>query len=120
MELLELLQVLLGTFVVGDYIPWLDWVGYVSGLYGKTHKVNQEMDRFLEEVVEGHVNRSKETDDDDDFVDVLLSLQRSNAIGFPIDKTTIKAVILVRIILIFSYWHDLYHSSFMCFGVYFK
>jgi len=34
------------------------------------------------------------------FVDVLLSVQKTNAIGFPIDRIAIKALILV------SYYHS--------------
>lgn len=97
-EILVKLTELLGAFVVGDYIPWLDWLGDVSGLYARARTMAKDLDRFLEEVVEEHMNRPKEAIDtikrDDDFVDVLLSIQRSNSIGFPIDRSAIKALIL--------------------------
>ncbi|XP_028797389.1 cytochrome P450 71A26-like [Neltuma alba] len=100
MELLDNFGELMGSFVLGDYTPWLDWLGHVNGFYARTHAVAEEFDRFLEEVVEEHMNRPKEaydsTEGDDDFVDLLLSLQRTNSIGFPIDRSAIKAVILVR------------------------
>ncbi|XP_028781800.1 cytochrome P450 71A2 [Neltuma alba] len=93
MELLAKFAELLGSVVMGDYIPWLDWVGHVSGLYGKAYAVAEEFDRFLEEVIEEHdTNRPKEGDGD--FVDVLLSVQRTNSMGFPIDRSAIKASIL--------------------------
>ncbi|XP_028781795.1 cytochrome P450 71A3-like [Neltuma alba] len=89
---------LMGSSVIGDYIPWLDWLGHVNGFYARAHAVAEEFDRFLEAVVEGHMNRPKEaydsTEGDDDFVDLLLSLQRTNSIGFPIDRSAMKAVIL--------------------------
>ncbi|KAI9087618.1 hypothetical protein K1719_030488 [Acacia pycnantha] len=88
---------LLGSFVVGDYIPWLDWLGNVSGLYGRAHKVANQLDQFLEQVVAEHMTRPEETGDSegrDDFVDVLLSIQRTNSTGFLIDMTVIKALIL--------------------------
>ncbi|XP_054821901.1 cytochrome P450 736A117-like [Prosopis cineraria] len=100
MELLEKFVELMGSFVVGDYVPWLDWLGHASGLYARAHAVAQELDRFLEEVLKEHMmNHSKEVgatgiEGDHDFVDVLLSIQRTNSIGFPIDKTVIKALIL--------------------------
>ncbi|XP_028781793.1 cytochrome P450 71A3-like [Neltuma alba] len=100
MELLDNFGELMGSFVLGDYTPWLDWLGHANGFYARTHAVAEEFDRFLEEVVEEHMNRPKEaydsTEGDDDFVDLLLSLQRTNSIGFPIDRSAIKAVILVR------------------------
>jgi hypothetical protein len=30
---------LLGTFIVGDYVPWLDWLTHVSGFYSRAEKV---------------------------------------------------------------------------------
>ncbi|KAK4257014.1 hypothetical protein QN277_006661 [Acacia crassicarpa] len=92
MEILEKFLELLGTFVVGDYIPWLDWLGDVNGLYGRAHAVAKELDQFLEEVIEEHMTRPREADED--FVDVLLSIQRTSSIGFPIDRSVIKALIL--------------------------
>ncbi|KAI9087658.1 hypothetical protein K1719_030528 [Acacia pycnantha] len=92
MGILEKFVELLGTFVVGDNIPWLDWLGDVSGLYGRAHAVAKELDQFLEEVIEEHMNRPREADDD--FVDVLLSIQMTSSIGFPIDRSVMKALIL--------------------------
>lgn len=70
----------------------------------------KELDRFFEEVVEEHINRRVKQDSDSlvddvaddegqsaDFMDVLLWVQRTNMTGFPVDRTTIKALILVRI-----------------------
>ncbi|KAK4257013.1 hypothetical protein QN277_006660 [Acacia crassicarpa] len=92
MEILEKFVELLGTSVVGDFIPWLDWLGDVSGLYGRAHALAKELDQFLEEVIEEHMNRPREADED--FVDVLLSIQRTSSIGFPIDRSVMKALIL--------------------------
>ncbi|CAI8618189.1 unnamed protein product [Vicia faba] len=88
---------LLGTICIGDYIPWLDWLGKVNGVYRKTEKVAKYLDEFIEEVIEDHISRRSDEDvgvGDNDFVDVLLSVQKTNAIGFPVDRTTIKALIL--------------------------
>ena len=62
----------------------------------------KQLDEFFDEVVDEHVNKRDHDDDVDgeaqnDFVDILLSIQRTNAVGFEIDRTTIKALILVRI-----------------------
>ncbi|KAH9783202.1 cytochrome P450 71A24 [Citrus sinensis] len=78
---------LLGTFNVGDYIPWLGyWV-----------KRPRKMDDFLEAVVEEHENKMMSggvEDDQKDFVDVLLWIQKENMIDFPMERATIKAIIL--------------------------
>ncbi|XP_058730889.1 cytochrome P450 736A117-like [Vicia villosa] len=88
---------LLGTVCIGDYIPWLDWLGKVNGFYRKAERVAKHLDEFIEEVIEDHIRRRSDEDvgvDDNDFVDVLLSVQNTNAIGFPVDRTTIKALTL--------------------------
>ena len=96
---------LLGVINVGDYIPWLAWVNHVNGLNAKVDKVAKEFDAFLDGVVEEHMNRHNrkrndhigiEDEDQKDFVDVLLKIQRENTVGFPIERMSIKALILVR------------------------
>ncbi|CAK8577746.1 unnamed protein product [Lathyrus sativus] len=89
---------LLGTVCIGNYIPWLDWLGKVNGFYRKAERVAKHLDEFIEEVIEDHISRRSDGDvgvkDNEDFVDVLLSVQKTNAIGFQIDRTAIKALIL--------------------------
>ncbi|KAK7274919.1 hypothetical protein RIF29_16020 [Crotalaria pallida] len=108
--LLEFVE-LLGAITIGGFIPWLDWLGKVNGFYGRAERVAKQFDEFLEQVIEDHVNgncwssgKGNSNDDDhvdldskeerNDFVDVLLSIQKNHTIGFPIDTTTIKALIL--------------------------
>ncbi|KAI5386569.1 hypothetical protein KIW84_072920 [Lathyrus oleraceus] len=68
---------LLGTFFIGDYIPWLNWLGKVNGFYSKAEKVAKHLDEFFEEVIEEHI-----------------SVQKSNATGISIDRTAIKGLLL--------------------------
>ncbi|XP_057416754.1 cytochrome P450 736A117-like [Lotus japonicus] len=103
-KLLEEFTELLGSFIVGDYVPWLGWLTWISGVYAKANRVAKEFDDLLEEVVEEHINREKgasnkkdvrsDSEGQSDFVDVLLWIQRTNALGFSIDRTVIKALIL--------------------------
>ncbi|GAU50866.1 hypothetical protein TSUD_86260 [Trifolium subterraneum] len=91
---------LLATICIGDYIPWLDWLGKVNGFNKRAEKCAKYLDEFIEEVIDEHINRrsdgdvSVDSEDHNDFVDVLLSVQKTNAIGFPIERTSIKALIL--------------------------
>jgi len=98
---------LLGTVCIGDYIPWLDWLGTVNGFYSRAEKCAKNLDEFIEQVIEDHISRRSdgdvETEEQSDFVDVLLSLQKTNAMGVPIDRTAIKALILVGNNIIFIY-----------------
>jgi len=95
---------LLGCVSVGDYIPWLAWVSGVNGLDARVEKVAKQFDDFLEGVIEEHQNcqgrggngnGSLENEHQKDFVDVLLQIEKENVIGFPIERLSIKALILV-------------------------
>ncbi|XP_075662715.1 cytochrome P450 736A117-like [Castanea sativa] len=101
-ELIGEMMELLGVNNMGDYIPWLAWVNRINGLDAKAERVAKQFDDFLEGVIEEHINRKKkgsedhslENEDQKDFVDVLLWVQKENMIGSPIDRVCIKALIL--------------------------
>ncbi|XP_052180736.1 cytochrome P450 736A117-like [Diospyros lotus] len=100
-ELLGELVELLGVFNVGDYIPWLGWIGHLNGWYGRADKVAKVLDTFLDLVVQEHAEGSEryrglkiEGDSRLDFVDILLQIQRAGVVGFPLHNDTIKALIL--------------------------
>ncbi|CAJ1952692.1 unnamed protein product [Sphenostylis stenocarpa] len=92
----------LGGIVIGDYIPWLDWLGTANGMYGRAKRVAKQLDVFFDEVVDDHVSKREHDghgyDDDEeeqnDLVDILLNIQKTEATGFQIDRTTIKALIM--------------------------
>ncbi|ESQ45731.1 hypothetical protein EUTSA_v10010383mg [Eutrema salsugineum] len=92
-ELMERLGRLLGTFSVGTYVPWLAWIDWIRGLDGQLQKTGNDFDEFLERVVQDHVD---EDGDRNDFVDVLLAVQRDKSVGFEIDRLSIKAIVLVK------------------------
>ncbi|KAL9239176.1 hypothetical protein vseg_013521 [Gypsophila vaccaria] len=102
-ELLKEFVELLGTFTVGNFIPWLAWIDRLNGLDKKVSKLATEFDQFLEGIVQEHVDRlttdgdgevTDKADRVNDFVDVLLKVQMDNTVGFPIDRDSIKALIL--------------------------
>ncbi|KAL8465644.1 hypothetical protein ACS0TY_034935 [Phlomoides rotata] len=94
--LLEGFVVLLATFNVGDYVPWLAWINKISGLDGKVEKVAKQFNEFLEGVIQEHRERKRDRSGDDlvsDLVDVLLEYQRENEGSSPVEDDTIKAVV---------------------------
>ncbi|KAG5618038.1 hypothetical protein H5410_017862 [Solanum commersonii] len=60
--LLEEILMLVGTFNVGDYIPWLKWLNKIKGLDTKVKKVAKDLDAFLESVIEERVIRNKKAE----------------------------------------------------------
>ncbi|XP_059638919.1 cytochrome P450 736A117-like [Cornus florida] len=100
MLLLKDFSGLLGSFDVGDFIPWLAWINHVTGFYAKLDRVAKEVDVFLEQVVEEHMNVLKrksngnervEDEGTEDFLDILLRIHKDNT---AVDKECIKALIL--------------------------
>ncbi|KAL6124294.1 hypothetical protein ACLB2K_076808 [Fragaria x ananassa] len=88
---------------IGDCIPWLAWFTRVNGLDAKLDDLAKRVDGFMDMVIQEHMDKSNnngnDDDDDDhedeqDFVDVLLSIQKENALVYPIDRISIKAIIL--------------------------
>ncbi|GJR61271.1 cytochrome P450 71A4-like protein [Tanacetum coccineum] len=98
-DLLRRVQILLGVVSVGSYIPCLSWVDWLRGLERRTNKVAKEIDDFLDNVIEDHVNKNNKMGDggnvqSQDLVDILLDIQRENTNNFIFERDTIKAVIL--------------------------
>ncbi|XP_058227453.1 cytochrome P450 736A117-like isoform X2 [Rhododendron vialii] len=97
---------LLGVSNVGDYIPWLAWINSITGFDAKVDKVAKGMDEFLEGVVEERRNLykrkngdsgrgSRDSEETQDFVDILLEIERENAAGCStVQRDTIKALIM--------------------------
>lgn len=95
-EVLREFVELLGVVDIGDFVPWLKWVNRVSGVYGRVERNAKELDDFMESVVEEHVDRERKGGEREgqDFVDVLLEIQRENAAGIPVHRDSVKALIL--------------------------
>ncbi|KAI5386570.1 hypothetical protein KIW84_072920 [Lathyrus oleraceus] len=72
---------LLGTFFIGDYIPWLNWLGKVNGFYSKAEKVAKHLDEFFEEVIEEHISGKRFDghvgEENNDFVDICFQFKRA-------------------------------------------
>ncbi|KAL2333080.1 hypothetical protein Fmac_014293 [Flemingia macrophylla] len=93
------MEELLGASVLGDYLPWLDWLGRVNGVYGRAERAARQFDEFLDEVVDEHVSKRGHDDDgvegQNDFVDILLWIQKtSSTTGFQVDRTIMKAIVM--------------------------
>ncbi|KAH9290173.1 hypothetical protein KI387_034290 [Taxus chinensis] len=72
--------VLHGAISIGDYIPWLkpfDLQGYEKAM----KKVQRKLDSYLQRIVEKHrENESNKEEDEIDFIDVLISQEKNEAI----------------------------------------
>ncbi|KAL4384462.1 hypothetical protein GQ457_15G006490 [Hibiscus cannabinus] len=81
--------------VVEATVAGEDERSHVNGFNAKADKVAKEFDEFLDGVIEEHMNRdNRHENDEKDFVDVLLEIQKQETVGFPIERISIKALIL--------------------------
>ncbi|KNA16978.1 hypothetical protein SOVF_084530 [Spinacia oleracea] len=106
MELHEKHEELVGRINVGDFIPWLGWINHVNGVERDVKTVTRDMDRFLQRLVQEHMDALRKIQGIDqganyentkDFVDVLLGLQQDHTAEISLDKDSIKAIVLSKV-----------------------
>ncbi|KAE8813661.1 Cytochrome P450 84A1 [Hordeum vulgare] len=73
---------LLGLFHIGDFFPWLGWVGR-RGFSRRLRTARGALDKFIDRIIHEHMRRGKNAADPDaDLVDGLLAfLAEANPIG---------------------------------------
>ncbi|PIA30303.1 hypothetical protein AQUCO_05600019v1 [Aquilegia coerulea] len=92
---------LLSVSNMGDLIPSLAWVNRLNGINARVEKCFRDIDTFLHEVVEQHINKQRGIYGDDsgdneeeDFVDVMLGIEKESSFGIPLVRDNTKAIIL--------------------------
>ncbi|KAG5537010.1 hypothetical protein RHGRI_024448 [Rhododendron griersonianum] len=90
---------LMGSLDIGDFVPWLGWVNWVTGVDAKIDRVAKWFDEFLEGLVEERLKLNNDGGDDSEgnknFFDILLQIHKYNSAGISIDRDCIKAQILI-------------------------
>uniref|UniRef100_A0A0A0KK86 Cytochrome P450 n=1 Tax=Cucumis sativus TaxID=3659 RepID=A0A0A0KK86_CUCSA len=78
---------------LGDFIPAIAWLD-LQGFTRKMKRVHKVYDEFLEKIINEHLvaRGGKKTRD---FVDVMLDLIDSQQTEYQIDRSAIKAIMLV-------------------------
>jgi hypothetical protein len=97
-SLLKEIISLSGGFELPDLFPSQKIVHAISGMKAKLEKIHRKIDKILENIVHEHrENQMSASAEQEDFVDLLLGLQQSGKLEFPITTNNIKAIILVSI-----------------------
>jgi len=85
-------------FELADLFPSQRVVHMFSGTKAKLEKIHMKMDKILEDIIHEHKeNKKSASAEQEDLVDVLLGLQKSGTLEYPITTNNIKGVILVSI-----------------------
>jgi len=111
-RMLKETQEMLGGFFVDDFFPQLGWLNKFSGLESRLEKNFRDMDRFYDEVIKEHVDKSRESaeTEHEDVVDVLLQVQKDPSQPIAISHHQIKGVLVVRLLINLLH-HDLKSSK---------
>ncbi|KAJ0680288.1 putative cytochrome P450 [Helianthus annuus] len=87
----------LGSLDLEDFVPQLAWVDRLRGFNAKVERVAREIGEFLDGIVDERLRSQSNADDGgrrEDFVDVLLKIQKDDKIGVTLDRLVIKALLL--------------------------
>ncbi|CAI9093289.1 OLC1v1028758C1 [Oldenlandia corymbosa var. corymbosa] len=103
-------QALLAGFCVGDFFPGWEWVNSVSGTKRRLTENLKDLRMVCDEIINEHINaaaaaaRKKEVEGNggvkgemmmkEDFVDVLLRVQKQDDLEVPITDDNLKALVL--------------------------
>ncbi|XP_015087178.1 premnaspirodiene oxygenase-like [Solanum pennellii] len=92
-EIMRTVAASAGVFDLADLFPSMKMIHFISGLKYKLRKMHDEVDDVLEEIINEHESQNSETSEED-IVDVLLRLQKSQDFSIPITRDNIKAIII--------------------------
>ncbi|KAJ8633848.1 hypothetical protein MRB53_027184 [Persea americana] len=87
-------QAIIVGFGIADFFPSLEWINKVTGFKEKLDKVFRSLDSFFEEVIEQHLDPTRPKPDHEDFMDVMLRVQKDTTQGITLTRQHIKAVIM--------------------------
>ncbi|KFK33573.1 hypothetical protein AALP_AA5G031400 [Arabis alpina] len=71
---------MLGSFSASDYNSYIGWIiDWFTGLQGRRERIVRDLDGFYEQMIDLHNNQEKEQGSED-FLDMLLRLEKEEAI----------------------------------------
>ncbi|KAI3914450.1 hypothetical protein MKX01_017794 [Papaver californicum] len=78
-----------------DIFPWMSWIHKFDGVDAKIEENFQLLDRFYERVIDDHLEPQRPCPEFEDFVDVLLRLQKDPDQRILSSRDQIKALLTV-------------------------
>lgn len=94
-------QAIIVGFGIPDFFPSLEWINRVTGFKQKLEKVFRSLDAFFEEVIEEHLDPTRPKPDHEDYIDVMLRVQKDTTQEITLTRQHIKAVIMVSFFVLF-------------------
>ncbi|XP_057787923.1 cytochrome P450 736A117-like [Salvia miltiorrhiza] len=88
------LMELAGTINIGDFIPWLDWIGRLNGFDKRLDQTAKELDEVFETLIKERLQQTRSSKDGEDFLDVLLQIYNDESADASIDRDSVKSLLL--------------------------
>ncbi|KAI3886862.1 hypothetical protein MKW98_017214, partial [Papaver atlanticum] len=95
---------LMAMFSVSDVVPWLGWIDRLTGLTGKMKKCGKKLDEVVGIAVEDHRQKKLKIsgnttgahmeNEQEDFIDILLSIMEQSQIPGNNPEITVKSFVL--------------------------
>ncbi|KAK4430617.1 cytochrome [Sesamum alatum] len=85
---------LAAKFNLADYFPGIGVLD-LQGLNRKMKSLSKIFDRFLEKIIDDHVQNKQEKKQTEDLVDTMMAIMESGDAEFEFDRRNVKAVLLV-------------------------
>ncbi|KAI3846280.1 hypothetical protein MKW92_026213, partial [Papaver armeniacum] len=86
---------LISAFWFSDIFPKVGWiVDRISGIHGRFEKCCQNLDTYIQEVIEKHLNPERLKLEYDDLIDVLLKLHKDGTSTIRHTSEHIKAILM--------------------------
>lgn len=89
-------QELFAGFCLGDFFPRWRWLDVMTGYRKRLERNLSDLRRVCDEIIQEHLMKNKENggDEGEDFVDVLLRVQRQEDLEVPITDDNLKALVM--------------------------
>lgn len=88
-------EVMLGSFFVSDYFPFMGWVDKLRGMIQRLENNFKELDVFFNEIFQEHSDSQMPRNAQEDIIDVLLRIQKVGGLKVDITSDHIKAILMV-------------------------
>nr|QWK52268.1 cytochrome P450 71B10-1 [Isatis tinctoria] len=88
---------MLGSFSASDFFPYIGWIfDWFTGLHARRERCVRDLDAFYEQMIGLHIKKNREESTEEDFVDLLLRLEKEEAVlGYgKLTRNHIKAILM--------------------------
>ncbi|KAI3876589.1 hypothetical protein MKW92_015620, partial [Papaver armeniacum] len=92
-RILQVTQDLVAGAVTADIFPWINWIHKFDGVDSKIEDNFQQLDNFYESIIEEHLEPQRPIPEFEDFVDVLLRLQKDPNQSISFGRDQIKGLL---------------------------